>query len=147
MRRSTLGPLVLVAAITGACGPGPTASSPRDATGAPASPSAESSPSISPPRRVPLPAGFPIVPGAVAAPMPDGDAGLIGLWTSDRPGSVAYDFFLAALPASGYPIQAAVAGGAVAQFLFSTPGGATWQIDLYTDPDLTTRIEVRLPRP
>jgi hypothetical protein len=79
--------------------------------------------------------------------MPDDDPGLIGLWTSDAPGSAAYDFFIGALPAAGYPIQGAYAGGAVAQFRFATPAGATWEIDLTANPDLTTRIELRLPRP
>ena len=146
MRRSFVGSILLVAALAGGCSPGPTGSASTGADPS-ASQSALPLPSTSPPRRVPLPRGFPIVPGAVAAPLPDDDPGLIGLWTSDQPGSTAYDFLLGALPAAGYPIRGAYPGDTVAQFLFSTPSGATWQIDLSTTPSLTTRIEVRLPRP
>ncbi len=142
--RSTI--VLLVAVLAGGCVPGPMASASSAASDSAPSESAASVPSASTPARVPLPPGFPVVPGAVPAAMPDDDPGLIGAWTSDQHGSVAYDFFLVALPAAGYPVEGAYAGDTVAQFVFSTPGGATWQIDLTTNPDGTTRIEVRLPR-
>jgi hypothetical protein len=140
MFRSSLLHLGLVAALISACG----LDSGEPASLTPASVAA--APSISASERIPLPAGFPVPPGASPVAMPDDDPGLIGLWTTEAAGSTAYDFFLKALPAAGYPIKGAYAGDTVAQFLLTTPSGATLQIDLYTNPNLTTRIEVRLPR-
>ena len=105
------------------------------------------SPSSAAFQRVPLPSGFPVPPGALPIALPSDDPGLIGLWTIDAAGSAAYDFFLRALPPAGFPITGAAAGDIVAQFQFRVPGGTNLQIDIYANPDLTTRIEVRLPRP
>jgi hypothetical protein len=99
------------------------------------------------PQPVPLPSGFPVPRGASPIALPSDDPGLIGLWTIDAAGSAAYDFFLRALPAAGFPIIGAAAGDIVAQFRFGVPGGTILQIDIYANPNLTTRIEVRMPRP
>lgn len=136
MRRSLIVQLAFLTALVPACGHEPST---------PESPAASSSASAA--ERIPLPAGFPIPPGASPAAMPNEDPGLIGLWTTEADGSTVYDFFIRALPAAGYPIKGAYAGDTVAQFLFTTPDGATLQIDVYLDPTMTTRIDVRLPRP
>ena len=52
-----------------------------------------------------------MLPGAAPVAMPNDDPGLIGLWTTDLPGSGAYDFYVVALPAAGYPIVAVYPGG------------------------------------
>ena len=135
MRRSLPAHLALVVTLISGCS--------VDAVGS-ASLAAPSNPS---PQRIPLPSGFPVPPGASPLVMPSDDPGLIGLWTIDAAGSAAYDFFLRALPAAGFPITGAAAGDIVAEFQFRVPGGATLQIDISANPKLTTRIEVRLPRP
>jgi hypothetical protein len=141
MPRSLLVHLVLAATLISACS--------IDAVGSgslPAASVAAPRPSAAP-QRIPLPSGFPEPPGASPIALPSNDPGLIGLWTIEGAGSAAYDFFLRALPAAGFPIADAAAGDVVAEFRFKVPGGATLQIDIYATPNLTTRIEVRLPRP
>jgi hypothetical protein len=97
--------------------------------------------------RVPLPSGFPVLPGAVAVAMRDDDSGLIGLWESDQLGSSAYDYYVAALPEAGYPIVGLYPGGDVALIRFGAPGGGIWQLVVYGAPDGLMAIEVRLDRP
>jgi len=80
-------------------------------------------------------------------PMPDDDPGLIGLWQSDQLGSAAYDFFVAALPAAGYPIIGRYPGGEVALIRFGAPDGEIWQMVSHTAPDGRLAIEIRLDRP
>ena len=141
MRRSLLAHPALVVTLVSACS--------LEAIGSASLPlgSVAASPSSAAPQRVPLPSGFPVPPGASPIAPPSDDPGLIGLWTIDAAGSAAYDFFLRALPAAGFPITGAAAGDTVAQFQFRVPGGTTLQIDIYAAPNLTTRLEVRLPRP
>jgi hypothetical protein len=79
--------------------------------------------------------------------LPNDDPGLIAQWMMVTGGSAAYDFFLRALPAAGFPVTGSAAGDIVAELQFTGPSGATLQIDIYANPNLTTRIEVRLPRP
>jgi hypothetical protein len=98
-------------------------------------------------QRVPLPAGFPVLPGAVALPMPDDDPGLIGLWQSDQVGSAAYDFYLAALPAAGYPVVGRYPGGEVALIRFGALDRKVWQMVARTASDGRLTIEIRLDRP
>lgn len=141
MRCSSLVLIGVVAALLSAC------SLDADRSVSRASAPVGPSPSVAAPQRVPLPAGFPVPTGASPVALPNDDPGLIGLWTMDAGGSAAYDFFLQALPAAGFPISGAYAGDTVAQFFFTIPGGATLQIDLSSAPDQTTRIDVRLPRP
>ena len=141
MRRSLPAHLALVVTLISGCSVaavGSASLAPASVAAAPSNPS---------PQRIPLPSSFPVPPGASPLVMPSDDPGLIGLWTIDAAGSAAYDFFLRALPAAGFPITGAAAGDIVAEFQFRVPGGATLQIDIYANPNLTTRIEVRLPRP
>ena len=87
------------------------------------------------------------MPGAASMPMPQDDPGLIGLWQSDRVGSAAYDFYVSALPAAGYPIVGLYPGGEVALIRFRVPEGEIWQMVAYATPDGQLAIEVRLDRP
>jgi hypothetical protein len=141
MRRGWVVAFGLVASLIVACNRAPFPSAMQHLE------SAAASASVPAPQRIPLPPGFPLPPGSAPQAMPNEDPGLIGLWTIDAGGSAAYNFFLQALPAAGFPISGAYAGDTVAQFLFTIPGGATLQIDLSSTKALTTRIGVRLPRP
>ena len=96
--------------------------------------------------RRPLPSGFPVLPGAVAAELPADDAGLIGLWQTDEQGSAAYDFYVDALPAAGYPIVGLYPGGAVALIRFEAQG-EVWQMVAHGTADGRVAIEIRLDRP
>ena len=94
-----------------------------------------------------LPDGFPILPGAVAVALPVDDPGLIGLWETDRRGPAAYDFYVAALPAAGYPIIGLYPGGEFALIRFTAAAGAVWQMVAHGTPGGRVAIEVRLDRP
>lgn len=130
---------VVVAALLSGCGPDPPG---PDS----AAPSSAGTPAVSVPARVPLPDGFPVPPGALPIAMPSDDPGLIGLWTSDLRGSAAYDFYVAALRAAGYPILALYPGGAAAVIRFRLPDGAVWQVVTRTGAEGSVAIEVRLDR-
>ena len=97
--------------------------------------------------RTPLPSGFPVMRGATAVAMPHDDGGLIGLWESDQAGSAAYDFYLEALPAAGYPIVGRYPGGEVAMIRFGLPEGDVWQMVAHGTADGRVAIEIRLDRP
>jgi len=125
-------------------GPGPPS---PDSSSEVAGPSASSKGSPSVVLRKPLPDGFPVLPGAVAVPLPEDDPGLIGLWVSEAVGSAAYDFYAAALPEAGYSIVGLYPGGEVALVRFSVPDGEIWQIMAHGTPDGRLAIEVRLDRP
>ena len=114
---------------------------------APAGPPVTVGPSPSAFLRVPLPSGFPVLPGAMVAAMPVDDPGLIGLWESDQLGSAAYDYYLVALPQAGYPIVGLYPGGDVAVIRFRARGGEIWQLVAHGAPDGLVVIEVRLDRP
>lgn len=93
-----------------------------------------------------LPVGFPVMPGAVRQAVPAADPGLIALWETDRPGSAAYDFYVAALPAAGYPIVGLYPGGDVALIRLGMPDGSVWQVVTHLAQDGRVAIEVRLDR-
>ena len=95
----------------------------------------------------PLPRGFPVLPGASLLPRPDDDPGLIAAWTSDHPGSAAYDFYVAALPAAGYPLEGLYPGGEWAMIRFRAAEGRIWQVVMHSTAARTVEIEVRLDRP
>jgi hypothetical protein len=97
-------------------------------------------------RRRPLPPGFPVLPGAIAVEMPSDDPGLIGLWESEELGSAAYDFYVGALPAAGYPIVGLYPGGAAALIRFESQG-EVWQMVAHGMTDGRVAIEIRLDRP
>ncbi len=145
MRSSLVVFLALLAAVTTGCSTGSRESASVGASDPPAS-EAASSASAPPPERVRLPPGFPVAPGAVAVAMPNGDPGLVGSWSAD-PGSSAYDYYIAALPAAGYPIVGRYPGGAAAVIRFSLPDASVWQVVMHPAADGTIAIEVRLDRP
>jgi hypothetical protein len=142
MGRSTIPWLVLLVILAAGCATGGT-SSPSD--------SASSSFSGEPPRsavvRTPLPSGFPVLRGATPVPPRDDDPGLIAMWESDQTGSVAYDFYVDALPAATYPIVGLYPGGEVALIRFRVPDGQVWQMLAQRSADGKVAIEVRLDRP
>jgi len=146
MRRSFVVHLALLAALVAGCGIGSGESASAGASD-PLTPEAAASTAPSAPERIPLAGDFPVLPGAVRAAMPNDDPGLIGLWTSDQPGSNAYDFFVAALPAAGYPIVGRYPGGAAAVIRFSLPNGGIWQMVAREGGDGALVIEIRLDRP
>ena len=146
MRRSVVLHLLLVASLASACAPARGSASPG-ASGPSPPESVTAAASTSPAARIPLPSGFPVPPGALPVPLPSDDPGLIGLWSSDRVGSAAYDFYLRALPDAGYRIVAVYPGGAAALIRFGLAGGAIWQLVLHAGPNETVAIEVRLDRP
>jgi hypothetical protein len=82
----------------------------------------------------------------MAMGLPDDDPGLIGLWETDEQGSAAYDFYVGALPAAGYPIVGLYPGGAVALIRFQV-GAAVWQMVAHGASDGLVAIEIRLDRP
>jgi hypothetical protein len=153
MRRREIAIFVLLAILAVGCSPDERgiasggASLPEASPWAPAEAPVTAEPSPSALLRVPLPSGFPMLPGAVAVAMPLDDPGLIGLWESDRLGSAAYDYYRVALPQAGYPIVGLYPGGDVALIRFRAPGGEIWQLVAHGVPDGLVAIEVRLDRP
>ena len=147
MHRPSICALILVAILCAGCPAGKSGAPSDGASLLPATPSAEVLPSLSEVERRTLPDGFPVLPGAMAVTMPADDPGLVGLWESDQLGSAAYDFYVTALPAAGYPIVGLYPGGDVALIRFTAPGGEVWQMVAHGAPDGRTAIEVRLDRP
>lgn len=152
-RRRKIAVLVLLLTLSAGCslaerGIASGGASPAEASpSATAGPSATAEPSPSAFLRVPLPSGFPVLPGALAVVMPDDDPGLLGLWESDQLGSAAYDYYRVALPQAGYPVLGLYPGGDVAVIRFRAGGGEIWQLVAHGAPDGLVAIEVRLDRP
>jgi hypothetical protein len=136
---------VVVTVLAGACSTdgSPTPSPPPHRSGAPVTSGA---PRGSSQEHRTLPSGFPVMDGAVRMPLPRGDPGLIALWESAEAGSGPYDFYVAALPAAGYPIVGAYPGGGVALVRFRVEG-EIWQVVAHGAADGGVAIEVRLDRP
>ena len=101
----------------------------------------------SPLERASLPAGFPVLQGAAQLDLPDNDPGLIGMWSTDQFGSVAYDFYAGALPAAGYPIVGLYPGEGVGIIRFRVADGAIWQMVVHSALGGGFDIEIRLDRP
>jgi hypothetical protein len=135
---------IVVAALLGGCSPVDRASPSPSHSNAPTPPSPTVAASEAPPRS--LPAGFPVLPGAVSVELPADDPGLIALWETGDPGSAAYDFYTDALPAAGYPIVGLYPGGGVALIRFEVDG-EVWQMVAHGSPDGRVAIEIRLDRP
>lgn len=145
--RSTIPGLVLLAIVATGCSMTATGSPPAGASAHGSSPSASAGPSRSAEVRRQLPDAFPVMPGALSVPLPEDDPGLIASWQSDRLGSAAYDFYVAALPAAGYPIVGLYPGGEVAVIRFRMPEGEIWQMVARGTPEGKVAIEIRLDRP
>ena len=142
-RRLSILVAVLVTVLAGACSTdaSPTAPPPHG-SGAPVTSGVPGSFEGHPP----LPSGFPVMDGAVRMPRQPDDPGLIALWESADADSAAYDFYVAALPAAGYPIVGLYPGGGVALIRF-TVDGEIWQVVAHASTDGKVAIEVRLDRP
>ena len=139
--------MAVLAILVGGCSVVGTGSPPANASPSASPPFLSSGPSGPAAVRRPLPAGFPVMPGAVPVPMPRDDPGLIGLWESDQAGSAAYDFYVDALPAAGYPIVGLYPGGEVALIRFGVPEGEVWQMVAHGTAGGQVAIEIRLDRP
>lgn len=137
-------PLIAAVALCTACGVAPMTGSPA----ASSTPMVSGTQAASGPQRVPLPSGFPVLAGAAPVVLAEDDPGLMAAWTSDQLGSAAYDFYVMALPAAGYPIVGLYPGGEVALIRFRAPNGATWQMVAHGGAVTgTATIEIRLDRP
>ena len=147
MHRSPTWSLALLGILVAGCSAADLNAQSEAASSAGASRSPAARPSDSAVERPPLPSGFPVSADAVAVAMAADDPGLIGLWESDQVGSAAYDFYVDALPTSGYPIVGLYPGGDVALIRFRAPDGGIWQLIAHASPDGGTMIEVRLDRP
>ncbi|MEO8638446.1 MAG: hypothetical protein ABI458_00870 [Chloroflexota bacterium] len=139
--------LALMAIVVGGCSVAGTRSPPAEGSPQASSAFLSSGPSGSAAVRRPLPSGFPIMPRAAPVPMPRDDPGLIGTWESDQAGSAAYDFYVEALPAAGYPIVGRYPGGEVAVIRFEVADGEVWQMVAHPTPEGGVAIEIRLDRP
>ena len=134
---------ILVALLTAACG---LEHSPTPRPGGSGAPIASAAPPVSSGLHPQLPIGFPVMTGAIGKPLPADDPGLIALWERDETGSSAYDFYVAALPAAGYPIVGLYPGGGVALIRFRAQG-EIWQVVARAAANGGVAIEVRLDRP
>jgi hypothetical protein len=142
MLRATGLVLILVGALT-ACRAGGEASARLTAV-ASTSPTANSSPAGTRPG---LPADFPVLPGAVEIAPPLDDLAVAARWTTDQVGTVAFDFYSAALPAAGYAVEGSYPGGEWAAIRFTGPAGRLWQLVIHELDLHTAQIEVRIDRP
>lgn len=153
MRRPWFAVFVLLATLAAGCSPAETdivsggPSLEGGSQSAPTGPPVTAGSSPSALLRVPLPRGFPVLPGASAVAMPVDDPALIGLWESGQLGSAAYDYYRVALPQAGYAILGLYPGGDVAVIRFRAPGGEIWQLVAHGAPGGLAAIEVRLDRP
>jgi len=139
--------LTVLGGLAVGCAPGVDGSAMRSAASVAASTPSTGTPAGSGRERPSLPPGFPVLPGALAAPLPDDDAGLIAAWTSDERGSAAYDFYVIALPAAGYPVEGLYPGGEFAIIRFHLADGAIWQLLVHGTDSHPVEVEVRLDRP
>jgi hypothetical protein len=142
-RRSILAAVGVVVVVAGACSTDGSPTPPPPGSGAPVTSGAPPGSSREYRR---LPGDFPVMDGAVRLPLPPGDPGLIALWESAEAGSGAYDFYVSALPAAGYPIVGLYPGGGVALIRFRVQG-EIWQVVVHGAADAGVAIEVRLDRP
>jgi len=143
--RAVLTALIVLAGLAAGCGAVAEPSAEQPGTSAPDAAPVSSEPIASVDQRSPLPHGFPVLPGALAVPLPDDDPDLVAAWTTELRGSAAYDFYLQALPAAGYRVEGLYPGGEWAVIRFRLADGAVWQLLVHgTDP---VEVEVRVDRP
>lgn len=141
--------LLVVAVAAGCSGPDLTAepiatatpnlSAASSATAAPEFPS----PSASLPD---VPAGLPIMPGAVADGAAASEPGVVARWMVHAIGPLVYRYYLDALPAAGFFVEDRFPGGNVAIVRFTSPDGTTLDLALIGEGDGSqTRIELVVP--
>ena len=115
------------------------------ASPSPAAASATGSATSTVKARPALPAGFPVMPGATAATLPN-DPTLIARWTVNELGSAAYDFYVSALPAAGFPLVGLYPAERSALIRFGAAGGAVLQL-VAEQVGSGTEITVQTDRP
>ena len=142
MLRAT-GLVLALAGVLTACRAGGEASVALTAIARPSA-TANSSPAGARPQ---LPSDFPVLPGAVEMALPSDDLGVVARWTTDRVGAVAFDFYSAALPLAGYPVEGSYPGGEWAAIRFTGPVGRSWQVVIHELDLHTSQVEVRIDRP
>lgn len=164
-----LAPMALIALLLGGCGIPNRGATPREASPAtrslvlspvaslgpsPASsptlmalssPVASGSPAEDDGERPALPAAFPVMPAASPLPLPV-DPSVIAQWSVPLVGSQPYDFYLAALPAAGYPIVGRYPAERAALIRFEPRPGVVWQLLIEQAGD-ATRLSVQADRP
>lgn len=145
-----LAALLVTLPLAGCSAPGATASSTLESVTASASPtprpaSSAASATSTGTSRPALPAGFPVMPGATPAGLPE-DQTLIARWTINAVGSAAYDFYSSALPAGGFPIVGLYPAERGALIRFTVPDGAVWQV-VADQVGNATQITVQTDRP
>lgn len=149
MHRSFVTPtaVAMLAALAAGCALSPGASLMPSAPSTEASATVMEAPAGSDSVRPSLPPGFPVMPGASPGRLPEDDPGLIAAWTSDQRGSAAYDFYVVALPAAGYPVEGLYPGGEWALIRFRLADGAIWQLLVHGTVADPVEVQVRLDRP
>jgi hypothetical protein len=106
----------------------------------------DAAPTMEPGTRPTLPAGFPVPAGAVAQDPLNDDPAVVVRWTLATVGSGAYDYYLEALPAAGYPIVGRYPADVAALLRFEVAPGMIWQL-LVEHVGGGTRVTVQLDRP
>lgn len=125
--------LSILAALLLGCGAAPAATEVSGATATTTSsptPGVDASPTPGEATRAAtpaIPAGMPIYPGAEEETP---TAGTTARWATDADPPDVYDFFLEALPAAGFTVDAALPGGDAAIIRFTSRGGTAYQLDL-----------------
>jgi hypothetical protein len=95
--------------------------------------------------RVKLPAGFPVMPSAESARLPN-DPGVVARWTVNQVGSGPYDWYVDALPAAGFEIVGTYPSERAALIRFRDATARVWQLLLELAGD-QTQISVQTDRP
>ena len=150
MRRSVVGTLALLVAISAiaGCAPGGAtieATATHSEASSPAPSSQSPAATASPTQPLPDVPALPLMPGAEAVDPPF-EPGVIARWTVDAIGPDVYAYYLDALPAAGFVINGQLPGGNAAVIRFMTPDGAAFELTLVGQDDgQQTRISLRPP--
>ena len=139
--RSFAGPLLLLALTASACRLAATSSVIASSSASPGTSNPAPSAMVAE-----LPAGFPIMPGALEDPDPPAPV-VIGAWHTDVDSGAVYDYYLAELPAAGFAVDAQYPGGGAAIIVFSTPAGDQLQLALEAAENGGTDFQVLPPDP
>jgi hypothetical protein len=86
-----------------------------------------------------------VLDGSTPRPPPADDPGVIAAWTVATEGSAAYEFYVAALPAAGFPVVGRYPGDNAAMIRFRVGPTRTWQL-VAEHLDGGTLITVRTDR-
>lgn len=118
----------------------PVASQPSASVVGPTASSGATSPGV---QRPSIPAGFPVVADAERLDPQAADPGLIAAWRTPQSGAAVYQFYLEALPETGFEVVGEYPGGAAAIIRFGDgDGSAVFDVALTADGD-GTRVQLR----